>query len=64
MKISSIKNLLAIGDLNLSKHSSRIKMLMQGMNTEFVNSWPKFVIFDICNTDFKYVVYNTEIHNK
>jgi hypothetical protein len=41
VKSSSIKNLLVIGDLNLSKHSSRIKMLMQGMNTEFVNSWPK-----------------------
>jgi hypothetical protein len=31
---------LVIGDLNISKHSSRINLLKQGMNTEFVNSWP------------------------
>ncbi|WP_156115817.1 endonuclease/exonuclease/phosphatase family protein [Colwellia psychrerythraea] len=31
---------LVIGDLNLSKHSSRLVNLTQGMNTEFVNSWP------------------------
>jgi len=37
---SSVKNSLVIGDLNLSKHSNRIKLLTQGMNTIFVNSWP------------------------
>lgn len=37
---SLIKSSLVIGDLNLSKHSKRIKLLMQGMNTEFVNTWP------------------------
>ena len=42
---SSMKNLLlkesiVIGDLNLSKHSGRISVLRQNMNTEFVNSWP------------------------
>ncbi len=31
---------LVIGDLNLSKHSSRINILKQGMNTKFINSWP------------------------
>lgn len=31
---------LVIGDLNLSKHSSRINLLKHGMNTTFVNSWP------------------------
>lgn len=31
---------LVIGDLNLSKHSSRLRVLKQGMNTDFVNSWP------------------------
>ena len=36
-----INSSLVIGDLNLSKHSSRIQLLIQGMNTEFVNSWPK-----------------------
>lgn len=41
LKDSSMKNSLVIGDLNISKNSSRIKLLTQGMNTEFVNSWPK-----------------------
>jgi hypothetical protein len=34
-------NSLVIGDLNLSKHSARIELLRAGMNTRFVNSWPK-----------------------
>jgi len=43
---SQVNNLLidrslVIGDLNISKHSNRINLLKQGMNTEFVNSWPK-----------------------
>jgi len=42
---SQVNNLLmnrslVIGDLNISKHSNRINLLKQGMNTEFVNSWP------------------------
>jgi len=41
LKDSPTKNVLVIGDLNISKNSSRIKLLTQGMNTEFVNSWPK-----------------------
>ena len=41
LKASSLKNSLVIGDLNISKHSSRIKLLNQGMNTQFINSWPK-----------------------
>jgi len=45
VKGSQVNNLLmnpslVIGDLNISKHSSRINLLKQGMNTEFVNSWP------------------------
>jgi endonuclease/exonuclease/phosphatase (EEP) superfamily protein YafD len=40
-KSSSMKSSIVIGDLNISKNSSRIKLLTQGMNTEFVNSWPK-----------------------
>jgi endonuclease/exonuclease/phosphatase (EEP) superfamily protein YafD len=38
---SPVKNSLVIGDLNISRHSSRIKLLKQTMNTAFVNSWPK-----------------------
>ncbi len=37
---SLVRQSLIIGDLNLSKHSNRIHNLKQGMNTEFVNSWP------------------------
>ena len=40
MKNSPVNHSLVIGDLNLSKHSSRIKLLKQNMNTAFVNSWP------------------------
>jgi len=45
VEASQVNNLLmapslVIGDLNISKHSSRITLLKQGMNTEFVNSWP------------------------
>lgn len=40
LKTTSEKNALVIGDLNISKHSNRLKLLMQGMNTIFVNSWP------------------------
>lgn len=38
---SSVKYALVIGDLNISKHSKRIKILRQGMNTTFINSWPQ-----------------------
>jgi endonuclease/exonuclease/phosphatase (EEP) superfamily protein YafD len=46
VEASQVNNLLmnpslVIGDLNISKHSNRINLLKQGMNTEFVNSWPK-----------------------
>ncbi len=37
---SSLKVKVVVGDLNLSKNSSRIKLLGHEMNTEFVNSWP------------------------
>lgn len=40
MAKSTVKSSLVIGDLNLSKHSARIKLLTQGMNTAFVNTWP------------------------
>ncbi|MCJ8293649.1 MAG: hypothetical protein MJK15_04510 [Colwellia sp.] len=40
LKNSTGKYSLVIGDLNLSTHSNRINNLKQGMNTEFVNSWP------------------------
>jgi hypothetical protein len=36
-----INRSLVIGDLNISRHSKRINLLKQGMNTKFVNSWPK-----------------------
>ncbi|PKG80845.1 hypothetical protein CXF85_22330 [Colwellia sp. 75C3] len=37
---SLVKKSLVIGDLNLSKHSGRINILRDDMNTKFVNSWP------------------------
>jgi hypothetical protein len=41
LKSSSVSKSIVIGDLNLSKHSGRIHILKQKMNTTFVNSWPK-----------------------
>lgn len=37
---STVKSSLVIGDLNLSKHSNRLKLFTKGMNTVFVNTWP------------------------
>ncbi|MCP4988442.1 MAG: endonuclease/exonuclease/phosphatase family protein [Colwellia sp.] len=36
-----LKSSLVIGDLNLSKHSNRIKHLKGEMKSKFVNSWPQ-----------------------
>jgi len=41
LRASTVKSSLVIGDFNLSKHSNRINVLRLGMNTEFINSWPK-----------------------
>jgi len=38
---SPLASALVIGDLNISHHSTRIKSLVAGMDTVFVNSWPK-----------------------
>ena len=40
VKSSISKKVLVIGDINLSKHSNRIRLLKQDMHTKFVNSWP------------------------